>query len=115
MTPGVQPRSEDALVRGLHHARSGRRRYVRTPTVADEKMLATLTAGAAWMGFVLLSVEGDDGMEMLVATREAETIRFENRQQVGAWLNHLYAIDMAETPGLGKGVACAAPARHATP
>jgi hypothetical protein len=99
MTAGVQLRRADGLVRGLIHARAGRRPYVRLPTVAEAKLLMMLTAGAARIGFVLLSMEGDDGTELLVATRGAETIRFENRQQVGAWLNHLHACG---TVGLGE-------------
>jgi len=85
--------ADAALVCGLMHARAraGRRPYVRLPARADEKELCALTAGAALAGFALVSLEDDSGSEMLIATRGAETIRFENRQQLGAWLNHLHS------------------------
>lgn len=87
----ARSRSDHALVRGLIHARAGRRPFALVPTLQDEKLLSTLVAGAAWAGFALLSIEADDGTELLLATRGAETIRFENREQVGAWLNGLVA------------------------
>lgn len=93
MRPAVQIQSDHALVRGLIHARSGRRRYVRVPTVEDEKILGTLTAGAALGGFTLMRMEDDAGMEILVATCGPVTLSFENRAQVASWLNHLAATN----------------------
>jgi hypothetical protein len=80
-----------ALVRGLMHARAGRRPYVRQPGRLHEKELNTLIARAALAGFTLVQIEDATGCEVLIATRGAETIRFQNRQQAGAWLNHLGA------------------------
>ncbi|WP_299795537.1 hypothetical protein [Ramlibacter sp.] len=75
----------------MMHARAGRRPYVRHASRADAKELSALTAEAAFASFTLVQMEDDAGCEVLIATRGAETIRFENREQVGAWLNHLHA------------------------
>jgi hypothetical protein len=80
------------------HARAGRRPYVGQPGRVDEKELSALMAGSALAGFALVSMEDDSGSEVLIATRGAETIRFENRQQVGSWLNHLHTCGALGQP-----------------
>jgi hypothetical protein len=89
--------SDAALVRGLVHARAGRRPFARVQTLDDGKEFGRLAAGAALAEWALLRVEDDHGLELLVATRGAVTLTFENRSEVASWLNHL-----AHTGELGR-------------
>lgn len=84
-------RRDAALVHGLIHARAGRRPYTVVLSQREEKDLSSLAAGAALAGYTLIRTADDRGLEVLIATRGPVTLTFENRSQVGAWLNHLVA------------------------
>lgn len=78
-----------ALVRGLVHARAGRRPFAKVQTLDDGKQFGGLAAGAALAGWALLRLEDDRGLELLVGTRGPVTLTFQNRWEVSCWLNGL--------------------------
>lgn len=64
------------------------------------KRFATVVAGAALAGYRLDRIEDDDGLELLVATRGAETMRFQSLGQAESWMDGLIA---ARAVGLQPG------------
>jgi hypothetical protein len=82
-------------VQDLILARAPGRRYTLVMPTSRAKLIATLTAAAALVGYVLVRTEDDHGSETFIATREASTLRFHSVAEVDAWIDQQTALRAA--------------------
>jgi hypothetical protein len=92
LRPLAAPVRSALHVHGLQLARSARRPFARILSAADRKRMARIEAVAALAeGYRVDRIEGDDGLELLIATRGAETLRFANLAEAEHWLDSMIA------------------------
>lgn len=67
-------------------------KYTAVMPLGRAKKFHTAAAAAALCGYTLVRTEDDDGSEAFIATRGAETLRFQNLSQVDNWGDSLIAM-----------------------